>query len=1471
MIRRTLAIAATCAACLAAPLAIAQDAPEAQPGETEQETRDRTYLTRLIEENLSGAGREVQIFGFRGALSSEATFDRLTIADEEGIWITLTDGVLDWNRSALLRGAIDVTELSVAEVNLQRWPETEDGPSPTGRASFSLPELPVSVDIEDFGIDRVILGAPILGEEAELTVAGQAALEGGEGTAQLRAERTDGQRGILALEGAYSNATDVLSVELTLDEGEDGILVNVIDLPGHPAIEARIAGEDPLDDFTAEVALSTDGQDRLSGTIRLAAVPQAEVPPEDRAPPPAADAPAEPEAGPPARRFTVDLAGDISPLFETDYRDFFGSEVVFRLDGLRAPSGAVDLDSLILSAQSVEITGSAEIGPDGLPEAFALRGRLAAPGGEPVLLPLSGPRAYVDRAEITAQYDQQEGEEWTLNAALERYRRNAIEIGAVTLRGGGTIGRNTDPAGTPVNAVTGALSFDLEGFEHDDPKYQRAFGEHLSGALEAAWQEGEPVQVRRFALVAGDMSLDAAGRVDGLETGLTVAGRASLRADDLTRFAAALEQPGLQGAVDLAIAGEASTIGGAFDLEITGSGEDLGIGNEELDAIIAGEAELAIDVRRDIIGTTLRHFRLATPALTAEGSGQITEVAANLDIEAALDDAARVIEGATGPARLEGNLRQVGEGAYTADITASGPGAAELMVDAGITEVAGDDFVVDGDVTLRAASLAPYAALAGRPELGGAIDVALEGRGRVRAQTFDGTITGTARDLTTGIEPADKLLAGTTSFLIDGRRDEDAILLRELRVDGTALTARASGEYTDTNAELDLTARIDDMGRLVENASGPASIDAQLDRTGADTYALVMQGEGPGAAALDVDATITERAETWQVAGVASLQAGDIAPYARLAGQEGLRGAVDVQASGTATLARDDLAPRAFDITASGTARDFATGIPTADKLIAGRADFTLDAAQEEGGELDIRDFRITTPALTAEVDGSGRMGAMNLTLDARLDNLGRLVPDFPGPATLRGTARQQGEGRFEVDLAATGPGGTRADLAGTIATEGGTTLNLRANGQAPLGLANTYLDGISVQGLARFDVAVNGPPALSSVSGQVSTSGARIALPDQNLALTLAARADISGGRANLDASAQVARGGRITLTGPIALEPPFTANLLATLDNVVLEDPKLYRTSASGRIRVAGPLTGGGRISGRIELGETEVKVPDSGFNANQAIPPITHVGDSPAVRATRDRAGIKPPAARSGGTRRGGGGFALDVVISAPNRVFIRGRGLDAELGGEIRLEGETGDIVPSGQFELIRGRLDILGKRLELEEGRLTLRGTTTPDIRLVADTETEDALVQIIVEGPADEIEVTFNSIPELPEDEVLARLLFGRGLTNLTAFQAAQLAAAVATLAGRGGEGIIGRIRKAANLDDLDITTTDDGEAAVKAGKYVNEDTYTNVTVDSSGRAEIELNLDLTPDLSARGSLASDGETGLGIFFEKDY
>ncbi len=371
-----------------------------------------------------------------------------------------------------------------------------------------------------------------------------------------------------------------------------------------------------------------------------------------------------------------------------------------------------------------------------------------------------------------------------------------------------------------------------------------------------------------------------------------------------------------------------------------------------------------------------------------------------------------------------------------------------------------------------------------------------------------------------------------------------------------------------------------------------------------------------------------------------------------------------------------------------------------------------------------------------------------------------------------------------------------------------------------------------------------------------------------QNIALD----ASLEGNAAVLQSfRAESAAGGAITAQGRVTLAPGYPADITARLDGLRYNDGVFVSTQLTGNLALKGPLIGaGGLLSGQIELGRTEISVAEGlGANAQAAIDQVTHYRPPPRVVTTLERARVGTPQPPSPPGSRAG--IGLDIRIDAPNQIFVRGRGLDVEIGGSLRIQGQTTDIQPVGQFDLRRGRLLVLGQRVEFDEGSVQLIGNLDPLLHFVARTQSEDVTAIVTVEGRVSAPQITFSSEPPLPQDEVLSRVLFNRATQDLSAFQLAQLAAAAAELAGGGGPGILSQLRGATGLDDLDIITQQNGSTAVRAGKYLEDNVYLDVQTDTEGVSRAEINLDLTPSVTARGSVASDGNTTLGLFYQRDY
>jgi len=344
------------------------------------------------------------------------------------------------------------------------------------------------------------------------------------------------------------------------------------------------------------------------------------------------------------------------------------------------------------------------------------------------------------------------------------------------------------------------------------------------------------------------------------------------------------------------------------------------------------------------------------------------------------------------------------------------------------------------------------------------------------------------------------------------------------------------------------------------------------------------------------------------------------------------------------------------------------------------------------------------------------------------------------------------------------------------------------------------------------------------------------------------------------------------VSSTGTVVLDAAagFPADLSISLDSVRYTDGAFVTTVIAGALNLNGPILGGGGVlSGRINLGPTEISISEGlGFGGQADPDQVTHIRPPARVLETLRRAqvgGPNPP------QPTGRTGLTLDLRVVANNQIFVRGRGLDAELGGEVRLLGPTTDIQPVGEFNLRRGRIVLIGQRIEFQEGSLQLVGDLDPRVNFVARTRSEDVTAIVTVSGRVSSPEITFSSEPALPEDEVLSRILFNRATQSLSPFQAAQLAAAAAELAGGGGDGVLAQLRNSIGLDDLDIITDEQGDAALRAGRYVSEDVYVDVQTDSAGDSKVELTYEINERLTARGSVATDGNTVLGIFFERDF
>jgi len=232
---------------------------------------------------------------------------------------------------------------------------------------------------------------------------------------------------------------------------------------------------------------------------------------------------------------------------------------------------------------------------------------------------------------------------------------------------------------------------------------------------------------------------------------------------------------------------------------------------------------------------------------------------------------------------------------------------------------------------------------------------------------------------------------------------------------------------------------------------------------------------------------------------------------------------------------------------------------------------------------------------------------------------------------------------------------------------------------------------------------------------------------------------------------------------------------------------------------------------------------------------------------------------------------------VNASAPGRVAVEGLGLESEWGVDLALRGTVSDPRIGGSARLVRGDYTFAGTRFELTRGRILFdaNGPIDPRLDILAEASRNGTNVDIAIAGNAQSPAITFSSDPALPEEEILARLLFGGSVTSLSATDAVQLAAALAALQGGGG-GLdpIGQLRRSIGLDQLRIISADPligRGTGIAIGKNITRSLYVELVTDGRGYSATQVEYRITSWLSLLGTVSTIGRDSVLAEVSRDY
>ncbi len=240
-------------------------------------------------------------------------------------------------------------------------------------------------------------------------------------------------------------------------------------------------------------------------------------------------------------------------------------------------------------------------------------------------------------------------------------------------------------------------------------------------------------------------------------------------------------------------------------------------------------------------------------------------------------------------------------------------------------------------------------------------------------------------------------------------------------------------------------------------------------------------------------------------------------------------------------------------------------------------------------------------------------------------------------------------------------------------------------------------------------------------------------------------------------------------------------------------------------------------------------------------------------------------------------------LRLTINIPQTFRVSGLGLESLWGGTLNLFGKLSNPLMIGTLEPYSGSFDFLGKSFELSRSLISFTGNLSLpiyDINVERKDENNNSIVRI--SGAGSNIKLALTSTPPLPTDEVLARMLFGKPLAELSPFEAVQVATTAAQLLSPSLNklDVFDATRKALGLSVLRLNSNDSGlsdseegnildETSIEAGTYVTDKIYLGLErsiEDTAVRVEVEL----LPKVKVEGRVGTDSSQA-GITWTNDY
>lgn len=339
---------------------------------------------------------------------------------------------------------------------------------------------------------------------------------------------------------------------------------------------------------------------------------------------------------------------------------------------------------------------------------------------------------------------------------------------------------------------------------------------------------------------------------------------------------------------------------------------------------------------------------------------------------------------------------------------------------------------------------------------------------------------------------------------------------------------------------------------------------------------------------------------------------------------------------------------------------------------------------------------------------------------------------------------------------------------------------------------------------------------------------------------------------------------------SGPVH-DPNLAGTIVASAVNMSVAEQ--IRLVARGNVGIAGTASTPD-VRGEFTITSGVMQIPEELRRLHPTEGRALLLADTSGITAPSPLPQPQSPL-QADSTSNSSGGGTYDVTIGIPSAFYVRGRGLELELSGNLRVEKKHAKPAVTGELRAVRGTLVYLGRSLKLDRGTVTFYGEDemNPAMDVALSTRVNDTQIQILIAGTARQPRLLLTSEPYMQEKDIISVLLFGTTFNDLNDDQAGHLHSRTTEMMAA-----LGAAELQKNISGIDVVSylgsdKTDESGTLTVGKYLSPDVLLSYVyaIDDQSSSFASLEYFLKGNFRLNTVYGKRNQTGLGIGWARDY